>query len=154
MRHAFFSTLAGIALLSTGALAATVPNGPPTPPALPPNAFSATVVITGNDVYAVGKGRGGALGVTSLTFSNFSTVTQTLLMSPVMTDGSNCAAAITGFVNTPREYFLLPAETTTHYTFPTPLVVPHASGVSCLGFSVPTDLQGGSIYILVNGFTN
>ena len=140
-------------LLAAVACPTLAAEGPPTPPAFPPHLFTQSFFLYDHTPTVVGNGSGPALGVTSLTFSNFAQTTQQVFMFQALTDGHSCSAAVSGGGGVPSNYFLLPPQQTTHLTFPTPLAVPHLAGVSCLAFEVTTDLQGGSVDVLVNGYS-
>ena len=93
------------------------PDGPPTPPAFPVHDFQTSLQIVDNNIHAVGDGSAAALGVTSLTFANFSAVTQQVFLVQAITNGTSCSAAVTGGASNPDLYILLPPQQTTHLAF-------------------------------------
>jgi len=96
----------------------------------------------------------GALGVTSVTLTNFdSAPQQVFLFQPVYgSGGTSCDGPILGGGAPSMTVYVQPFSTL-HLTYPSPLAF-GADGHACVAAQVTTVLHGGSVAVDVNGFVN
>jgi hypothetical protein len=124
-------------------------------PALPAQPFHRAVTITANGpsgTKVLGV-EGATLGVTALTITNFdASAQQVLVASAVMDTPGTCSATVVAGSD-PTFSILVAARTTLHLPYPAALVIPQLEGASCLALTVGTQLTGGSVQVLVTGFS-
>jgi hypothetical protein len=98
----------------------------------------------------------GIFGVTSLTLTNFDTSPQQVFIFVPIFSGGGCGTGGSNIIGgtAPQMTFYVPAQSTLHLTYPTPLVVNPYAGITCIAAEVTTLLHGGSVEIDVNGVIN
>ncbi len=141
---------AAVALLAaTGSAMAALVIADPTPQALPPHPFFASMSVL-NKSAAVGPAAG-HLGVTNLTLTNFDTSQQQVfIFSPVFASGTSCSGSIIGG-SSPQLTVYVQASSTLVIPYPTPLEFT-GKLPSCLAAEVTTVLHGGSVEVDVTGY--
>ena len=99
-----------------------------------------------------------AIGLTSITLTNFDTSNTALVRvtRPVLPASAGCD--ITSIpphswgVTTPETLVLVPAKSTLHLTYPTPLVFSRLNGASCIHVRLEWFLPEAGVRVALNGF--
>lgn len=96
----------------------------------------------------IGPTGAGTLAVSAMTLTNLGSTTRSVFVfAPVLAGGAACGSTNVIGGSTPRFYVVVPAGQTVHLTYPTPLVYPGVSGLSCVAFG-----GAANVDITVNGF--
>jgi hypothetical protein len=151
-----FVTVAGIAALAGGiapAYAAGSIKAAYVEEVIPSRTYSGHMFVV-NTASSMGPGTG-IFGVTSLTLTNFDTSPQQVFIFVPIFSAGGCG--ISGNIigsTAPQMTVYVPAQSTLHLTYPTPLVVNPYAGITCIAAQVTTLLHGSSVEIDVNGVIN
>ena len=122
-------------------------------PALPtfPRAWDMELTNARPNVIVAGDPGARAVGLTSVTLTNFESFTVQVSLTHVTTAMSDCAGTVTGGT-VPQPFFLVQAGSTLHLTYPTPLVFSRIDGGSCIQVQLGSVLAGGNVYATLSGF--
>jgi hypothetical protein len=152
-----FVSVAGIAALAGGiapAYAAGSIKAAYVEEVIPSRTYSGRMSVL-NTTNSMGPGTG-IFGVTSLTLTNFDTSPQQVFIFVPIFSGGGCGTGGSNIIGgtAPQMTVYVPAQSTLHLTYPTPLVVNPYAGITCIAAEVTTLLHGGSVEIDVNGVIN
>jgi hypothetical protein len=147
-------TMAGLTALCGPALAAGSIKAAYVEEVIPSKTFSANVsLFTG--AKAVGPGVGGPiLGITSITLTNFDAAPQQVFLFVPAFSGAaaDCSGNVIGG-GAPQMTVYVPAKSTLHLTYPTPLVVKPVSGFTCYAAEIET-IHTNGVELIINGVLN
>ena len=100
-----------------------------------------------------GIGRG-TLSITNLTLVNFSSTPQTVFVGQVKLDAGTCGESDAVIGPQGKEHMLLALQPNQTLVIPYPSALTFASPEACVTVEPTTMLDGGSIYVVANGFLN